>query len=700
VQKLIEKGADLDALCINEKTPLFYASIWGREDVVQILTRHGADENATRPDEFHGAYLGFDKPGRTPEVFAQNEFLTPFTPHGSLVFAPGGREVYWGHHALPIQSIWHMRMEENGAWGLPEFAFYAEPDADYWDGTPSFSADGRRMFFHSHRPLINGEEPQENADIWYVDRIGDEWGTPQHLGAPINTELGEFGPSVAINGDLYFIGNGYENTLGAGDIYVSRWQNGEYSTPENLGPAINSPDYEFDPVISPDGSYLLFGSNRVLRFRPTPKLFVSFKKNDGSWSIAVDLGAQMNQYRAWKGTISPEGEFGFFLQNDDFSWFSTDLIDEMRVAVVGIEGEPELELELPSFRRGDQHFDFAQTNDIDLGDLDGDGDLDAVFSNMGLNDSRVYLNDGAGHFAPTEQRFTQLGHGVEIADLDGDDDLDFVISCAGYGENNISYERPSRAYLNDGTAFFANDGQHFGDSLPSGNNVWLEDIDGDHDLDAMVVYYQDSNGVYLNNGLGVFTNSELNFPDWAQWGDLNGDGLVDLIVVTAGEGYRTLLNDGTGQFDESWVQSDTNAIRGLMCLVDLDSDADLDAVISQGNLTDGRATMVWHNDGNGRFRMTDHQLPPTRWGRMVPGDLNGDGLVDLFVTQFGLPSTIWLGDGTGALIDSGVRLAGDGINGNVALGDLDGDGDLDAFLAAFGGGPNEIWFNTTGELAD
>ena len=75
------------------------------------------------------------------------------------------------------------------------------------------------------------------------------------------------------------------------------------------------------------------------------------------------------------------------------------------------------------------------------------------------------------------------------------------------------------------------------------------------------------------------------------------------------------------------------------------------------------------------------------------GDLNGDGLVDVFLNNFGLPSAVWLNDGKGGLFDSGIRLPGEWQNTNCPLGDLDGDGDLDVFIAAYGSGPNEIWFN-------
>ena len=67
-------------------------------------------------------------------------------------------------------------------------------------------------------------------------------------------------------------------------------------------------------------------------------------------------------------------------------------------------------------------------------------------------------------------------------------------------------------------------------------------------------------------------------------------------------------------------------------------------------------------------------------------------MVDVFVDNFGLPSAVWLNDGDGGLVDSGIRLPGVWMNTHCPLGDLNGDGKPDVFIAAFGGGPNEVWF--------
>jgi hypothetical protein len=143
---------------------------------------------------------------------------------------------------------------------------------------------------------------------------------------------------------------------------------------------------------------------------------------------------------------------------------------------------------LVSLESSPQLFGRTETFQVGLGDLDGDGDLDAVLANMGANYSQVWFNDGAGQFADSGQRLTQQGHGLGLGDLDGDGDLDIFMTCAHYGGGGGWSKKPSRVYLNDGGGTFQDTGQDLGDTDLSGNGVNLIDLDGDGDLDAHEIY--------------------------------------------------------------------------------------------------------------------------------------------------------------------------------------------------------------------
>ena len=96
------------------------------------------------------------------------------------------------------------------------------------------------------------------------------------------------------------------------------------------------------------------------------------------------------------------------------------------------------------------------TNQLTIGDLDGDGDLDIVFANGGnfsspgpLLPQRVYINDGSGHFTDQSAgrlNFFGLCRGVELGDIDNDGDLDMIFAQ--------DFNRLPALFVNDGAGFF------------------------------------------------------------------------------------------------------------------------------------------------------------------------------------------------------------------------------------------------------
>jgi hypothetical protein len=346
-----------------------------------------------------------------------------------------------------------------------------------------------------------------------------------------------------------------------------------------------------------------------------------------------------------------------------------------------------------SITKSDQLFEPAWTRHILLRDFDGDGDLDAVFANCMGHHSRIWLNDGRGNFSITEQILSEAAHGIDADDLDGDGDIDLFITCHYYMENGEPRHLSSKVYLNDGKAGFVDNGQKIEDSLFSGNVVKLNDIDGDGDLDALVNYYKESNKIFLNDGMGQFALSDFSYPDVSDFGDLNGDGVLDILARIRGVGFEFWQGNGDGTFTRVWERPDSALQYGLSQFCDLDRDEDLDIIITDFNLSEGLPTRVWLNDGKGLFSEGD-TLPGIFRGTIAFGDLNNDGYPDAVAVNHNAKTQIWLNDGSGTLVDSGIRLgSASDKHESATIGDIDGDGDLDIFLAEGRGGRNTIWFN-------
>ena len=349
-----------------------------------------------------------------------------------------------------------------------------------------------------------------------------------------------------------------------------------------------------------------------------------------------------------------------------------------------------------SFTKSSQTFPPSVTFEVILGDVDNDGDLDAVFSNMEFNNCQIWLNDGSGFFTNSGQNLTEQAHGVALGDLDGDGDLDLFVTCAHFYSSRWFY-KPSKIYFNDGNGIFYDSGQNLDDTNISGNLVDLIDVDNDNDLDAFVVYYPPPSRLYINDGMGNFTNSGQDFPFCVSWGDLDADGDMDFFVKDEGIGYRVMLNDGVGNFSEGWSMSDVNATMDYhsSALDDFDNDGDIDVLINNGTLAIAKPFKVLLNNGSGNFNVSSSEYGLVNMAWIRTGDFNNDGNTDAFFSILENPNQIWLNNGNGNFQDSGLRMGDNTRTRGSYLGDLDDDGDQDIFVGIYEQVSNEVWFNSS-----
>jgi Tol biopolymer transport system component len=149
-------------------------------------------------------------------------------------------------------------------------------------------------------------------DLWLVERTGDgTWSEPVNL-ETVNSESAEFYPTLTADGTLYFVSR-REGGLGGSDIYRARLVDGQYATPENVGPALNTPGFEGDTFVAPDESYIILNSRG---HDPGPgggSLFISYRGENGAWSPPRNLGEVMNADRSdFCPMMSPDGQYFFF----------------------------------------------------------------------------------------------------------------------------------------------------------------------------------------------------------------------------------------------------------------------------------------------------------------------------------------------------------------------------------------------------
>ncbi len=306
-------------------------------------------------------------------------------------------------------------------------------------------------------------------------------------------------------------------------------------------------------------------------------------------------------------------------------------------------------------------------DDVAVGDLDGDGDLD-VASIGNFSGDFVAYNDGIGSF--TRQYLNQAGprtiKSLVLADYDNDGDLDIGGSGPWYRNegggsfvpiapvvpgvklavdlNNDGFldlvtrqiESPygHLVYHNDHQGGYALV-QVLGDDGGGWPAATTADVDRDGDLDIFV-----GKKLFLNSGNGSFVDSGQDFtapesPGYgsydAAFSDLNNDGEVDLVLVTPAWGCYPYLNSGTGLF--TWT-GETLPDTYTIALADVDLDGKIDMVTSNG------PGGVYLGDGLGSFSgpvqtFTPSQQSPTY--EVALAHLDQDCSIDVIVGAAGVP---------------------------------------------------------------
>ncbi|MDR1973065.1 MAG: OmpA family protein [Bacteroidales bacterium] len=190
------------------------------------------------------------------------------------------------------------------------------------EGAQSLSADGRYMFFSIC------EERKEmgfgSCDLWCSRFTNGAWSKPFNLGAPVNTEYWESQPSFSSDGrTLYFCSN-RRGGYGSGDIWKTMLQdNGTWSEPQNLGSVINTSGMENSPFIHPDQKTLYFSSNGHAGLGGMD-IFIARIKEDGTFEKPINIGFPINTYADEKTlSVNRTGDTAYFA-SDKLNGFGGD----------------------------------------------------------------------------------------------------------------------------------------------------------------------------------------------------------------------------------------------------------------------------------------------------------------------------------------------------------------------------------------
>jgi hypothetical protein len=344
----------------------------------------------------------------------------------------------------------------------------------------------------------------------------------------------------------------------------------------------------------------------------------------------------------------------------------------------------------------------VQVAALAVGDFNHDGAPDLALTAYGASSGvRIMLGNGNGTFRPATTYAPGLYlSGITVGDFNGDGILDLA---AAMDSNTAT------VLLGNGDGTFQTPWVSYGVNASYAESLASGDFNGDGHLDlaATVGGYFSPAGVtiLLGQGDGGFRAAPRHYIPNANGqslsvavGDLNGDGILDL-VTSAGYGGSGSLTVFLGKGDGAFLAAQTNAAPDYpqsVVLADLNGDGKLDLIVvnsgvetyypSKGSLN----ILLGNGDGTfGAARSYDAGSYPTS---VVSRDFNGDGIPDLAVANLGTapdyPTVVNIllgnGDGTFQAAQSYPTGSVAWLIVSVAAGDFNGDGVLDLAVASYG----------------
>ena len=360
------------------------------------------------------------------------------------------------------------------------------------------------------------------------------------------------------------------------------------------------------------------------------------------------------------------------------------------VALVDVDGDGDLDavlaVEMSANRLyindGQGHFTWKQgalgtkahdTEHVLSADFNRDGYPDLIFVAEEDHAHQLFLGGAGGVFTDASDRLPKMseGNGLAVGDVNGDGLPDIVIG-------NSAEERPGKPRASGQNFLWLNDPKQPGTFIDATathlpayeddtQDIALADVDGDGDLDMVVANESPPNRLLLNDGKGHFREApkalQLLTPletREVHVFDANGDGRPDILFLNLTSNNkkwdkdpqaRLLTNKGRGKFrDETKTRLPENRFSSWGGMVmDFNHDGYPDLIVGAIDVPGFKPLQLraYANDGKGRFSdVTATAMPAATVGRswsMAKGDVNGDGVEDLFVGTWGTQARLLLG---------------------------------------------------------
>lgn len=337
-------------------------------------------------------------------------------------------------------------------------------------------------------------------------------------------------------------------------------------------------------------------------------------------------------------------------------------------------------------------------NNIDVGDFNGDGTPDIISTSHADKKVAWYTNtNGLGDFSQPQSLVSKMIDGTRngyARDMDGDGDLDALYTY--YLDDNVDVFE-IRWKENTGAGVFTTEHVIFTGSTDL-YYITPTDVDNDGDTDIVTVFNNTNLMLLKNNGTGTFTQQLFTFPvgnlGYLVVDDVDGDGDMDVISSGSNKFAWYENTNGQGDFSVEHVIPMTQNSSRILKTADLDGDGDQDILF----INRGPNKIGWfeNTDGNGTFGLEIIIATVTKPLSIIAVDLDGDGDLDIVCDAEQGTRLQWFeNNGDATFGPSFVITNNIGRVSRMVAADMDGDGDLDIVTSSYDD-DKVAWFENLG----
>lgn len=221
-----------------------------------------------------------------------------------------------GNRSSDDEDIVISHKDAYGKWTSP-VSISREINSSLNEGTSAISADGRKLIFTS----CVGRNGWGSCDLYESIKTGEIWSLPKNLGPNVNSPDWESQPSLSADGrTLYFVSD-RRGGQGRRDIWLSNLDaKGNWTRARNLGKEVNTVYDEISPFIHVNNRTLYFASNGLAGFGGYD-IYYKERDESGKWTETINMGAPINTH---------EDQFSLFVTSDGVkAYYSHETINEL-----------------------------------------------------------------------------------------------------------------------------------------------------------------------------------------------------------------------------------------------------------------------------------------------------------------------------------------------------------------------------------